>query len=149
MRQNRVILREVHKNCYISSKQLKSELNLPIKETQIRMKIKEAGYHGSRVSRKRPFLSKRNAQRQLAFAKQFVIKPIDFWKNVIFTDKSTFQLRLNKRREKKVGESFKPSLITSTVKHGCGAVLVCCFSVAGNLQFIERILTREKYLYIL
>ncbi|KOX81108.1 hypothetical protein WN51_10033 [Melipona quadrifasciata] len=43
-------LREVHKNHNISSKQLKSELNLPIKETQIRMRIKEAGYHGSRES---------------------------------------------------------------------------------------------------
>ncbi|KAK1120282.1 hypothetical protein K0M31_012642 [Melipona bicolor] len=70
MRQNRMILKEVHKNRNISLKQLKSELNLPIKETQIRMRIKEAGYHG-RVSRKRPLIRKRNAQKRLTFAKQF------------------------------------------------------------------------------
>ncbi|CAK9829697.1 Transposable element Tc1 transposase [Anthophora retusa] len=154
VRQDRMILREVHKNRNISSKQLKAELNLPIKETQIRMRIKEAGYH-SRVSRKRPLISKRNAQRRLAFAKQFINKPIDFWKNVIFTDESKFELRSNKRRQlvwRKVGESFKPSLITPTVKHGGGAVLVWgCFSAAGvgNLQFIEGILTGEKYVHIL
>ena len=44
VRQNCMTLREMHKNRNISSKQLKSELNLLIKETQIRMRIKEGGY---------------------------------------------------------------------------------------------------------
>lgn len=125
VRQDRMKRREVVKNRLISAKQLKSELYLLIRETQIRtqMRIKEAKVHGQ-VSRKRPFISQLNAQKRLAFAKQFVNKPIDFWKNVILTNASKFERRSNKRRRfiwRKVGEAIKPCVITPTVKHGGGS----------------------------
>lgn len=57
----KVILREVYKSRDISSKQLKSELNLPIEDTQIHMRVKEAECD-DRISRQRPFISERNAR---------------------------------------------------------------------------------------
>lgn len=62
IRQDRTIIREVLKNRFISAKQLKAELCLPIQEKQVRTRIKEAGFDGQ-ASRKRPFISKRNAKK--------------------------------------------------------------------------------------
>lgn len=153
-KQDRVIVREVKKNFFVSTKQLKSDLNLPIQETQIRARIKEAGFAG-RISRKRPFISKINAKKRLAFAKQFKNKSPDFWKKVVFSDESKFELRCCNRRKyvwRKQGECFKSTVITPTVKHGGGSVCVWgCFSAngVGNLHFIDGILTGAGYVNIL
>ncbi|KAK2578444.1 hypothetical protein KPH14_001061 [Odynerus spinipes] len=55
IRQDRIIRRQMLKNRFIFAEQLKSELFLPIQETQVRMRIKEAGFYG-RIARKRPLI---------------------------------------------------------------------------------------------
>ncbi|CAK9810894.1 Transposable element Tc1 transposase [Anthophora plagiata] len=152
-KQDRVIVREVKKNPLVSTKQLKSDLNLPIEEIQIHARIKQVGFL-ERISKKQPFISKINAKKRFAFAKQFKNKSPDFWKKVIFIDESKFELRCCNRRKyvwKKQGECFKSTVITPTVKYGGESVCVWgCFSAndVGNLHFIDGILTGARYVNI-
>lgn len=49
------------------------------------------GIHG-RVARKKPVISNTNRQKRLEIAKTHLNKTIEFWKNVIFSDESKFNI---------------------------------------------------------
>lgn len=127
---------------------------MPIQETQIRSRLRQAGLHG-RISRKRPFISPRNAKKRLLFAREYLNRPIDFWNHIIFSDESKFEVYSHRRRRycwRKTGEAFQSSLVTPTVKHGGGSVLVWgCFGASGmgNLVVIDGIFTGERYVHLL
>lgn len=50
-----------------------------------RWNIKQSG-------EKKPFMNDANRQKRLEFAKMYLNKPIEFWKNVIFSDESKFNI---------------------------------------------------------
>ena len=84
--------------------------------------------------------------------KGYVIKAFDFWKRVIFTDESKFNLFGSDGMEKAWRtntKEFKEHCVKPTVKHGGGSVMVWgCFSSSGvgKLVFIEGILRKKDYL---
>ena len=81
----------------------------------------------SRVLRQKPFFSKTHQERRLAFAKKYANMPLSFWKKVLWTNKSKFNLVKLDRAQKvwrKKGQSFKLSYIRGTVKFGSGKVMV-------------------------
>ena len=83
-------------------------LNLSIQTTQIKSRIHEAKLH-ARVSRKRSFISKMNAQKRLAFARAHLNKGTEFWESIIWSDESKFEIKSNNRRRyvwRKTGEEF-------------------------------------------
>jgi hypothetical protein len=41
---------------------------------------------------KKTFINERNRKKRLEFARAYVNKPIDFWKTVLFTDESKFNI---------------------------------------------------------
>ncbi|GFV45275.1 HTH_Tnp_Tc3_2 domain-containing protein [Trichonephila clavipes] len=47
--------------------------------------LRKAGYNG-RVARKKPLIGKRNRVKRLKFAKEHILKPRQFWNEVIFND---------------------------------------------------------------
>jgi len=152
--EDRKILKEVRANPFISASDIKEKLNLSIQTTQIKSRIHEAEIH-ARVARKRPFISKVNAQKRLAFARAHLNKGPEFWDSIIWSDESKFELKSNNRRRyvwRKKGDQFKKCNIIPTVKHGTGNIMVwgCCNSNGvGKLVQIDGIMTGATYVNIL
>ncbi|CAK9827555.1 Transposable element Tc1 transposase [Anthophora retusa] len=96
--QDRQIVKEVKQNPFISARQIKENVSLLISITQIKSRIHEVSLHGN-ISRKRPYISKVNAQKRLNFARENDKKPISFWKSIIWSDESKFKLNSNNRRK--------------------------------------------------
>ena len=59
-------------------------------------RLREKGIR-SRIQRSKPLLTRVAAKKRLAFAKQYVSMPIEFWKKVIFSDESKFEIISNKK----------------------------------------------------
>ncbi|GFX50594.1 transposable element Tcb2 transposase [Trichonephila clavipes] len=81
---------------------------------------KKAGYNG-RVARKKPLIGKRNRVKRLKFAKEHILKPQQFWKEVIFSDECKFNIFGSDGRLmvwRKPNTSHHPKHTTPTVKHG-------------------------------
>ncbi|GFU66761.1 HTH_Tnp_Tc3_2 domain-containing protein [Trichonephila clavipes] len=57
----------------------------------VRNVIRYAGY-SSRVARKKPFINIKNKKKRLEFAKTHQLKTDNFWKKVIFSDESKFNI---------------------------------------------------------
>lgn len=154
----RWILRKVEEDPKISAPKLAKEaekyLHKSVNPQTIRNLLKKHKLN-SRVARKKPFISKVNKVKRLQFAEEYREKDFEFWKEVIFTDESKFniwgsdgQLRVWRREN----EALKEKNLRATVKHGGGSVMVWgCMSAKGpgNLHFIEGIMDQNMYLDIL
>ncbi|GFT33695.1 transposable element Tcb2 transposase [Trichonephila clavipes] len=57
----------------------------------VRRVLRKAGYNG-RVARKKPLIGKRNRVKRLKFAKEHILKPQQFWNEVIFSHESKFNM---------------------------------------------------------
>lgn len=67
------------------AKVLRLELNKDVSAETVRRVLRRSGLHG-RIARKKPFISEKNRIQRYNFAKEYVSKPEDFWKNVLFAD---------------------------------------------------------------
>lgn len=148
------IVREIKKNPCVTVRAIQENLHLNISHKTIRRRLREANLH-SRFAKKRPFISKRNKIKRLEFAKKYVEMPIDFWKKVLWSDESKFELFNRKRRLRvwrKPGEEYQERHLQQTVKHGGGSIMIWdCFawSGVGNLIKINGILMADTYIDIL
>ncbi|GFU91521.1 transposable element Tc1 transposase [Trichonephila clavipes] len=92
----------------------------------VRNVIRHAGY-SSRVARKKPFISLQNQKKSLEFAKTHHLKTDNFWKKVIFSDESKFNIFGGDGRRtvwRKPNTAFYPKNLRPTVKHGGGSVML-------------------------
>ena len=93
--------------------------------------------------------------KRLKFAREHVDKPGSFWRNILWSDKSKFNIfGSNGRRRvwRKKGEALKLKNLNATVKHSGGSVMAWgCMSWpgVGNMEFIDGIITKMVYLDIL
>ncbi|GFT05189.1 transposable element Tc1 transposase [Trichonephila clavipes] len=116
--------------------------------------LRKAGYNG-RVARKKPLIGKRNRVKRLKFAKEHILKPQQFWNEVIFSDESKFNIFGSDGRRmvsRKPNASHHPKHTIPTVKHGGGSVMVWgCMAASGvgKLVFIDGIMHKMAYLNIL
>ena len=153
-RDDRQILKEVQKNCKVSAREIKDTLNLDISETTIKRRIRETGL-GGYVARSKPYISPANRKKRVAFAKEYFSNPLDFWKSIIWSDESKFELLSCNRRQyvwRKKGEAFKIENLKPTVKHGGGSLMVWgCVSYygVGKLCFIDGKMNGPGYVEIL
>ncbi|GFW64292.1 transposable element Tc1 transposase [Trichonephila clavipes] len=92
----------------------------------VRNVIRHAGYN-SRVARRKPFISLQNQQKRLEFAKTHQLKTDNFWKKVIFSDESKFNVFGSYGRRtvwRKPNTALDPKNLRPTVKHGGDSVMV-------------------------
>lgn len=148
------IIREIKKNPRTTIREIKEGLDLDISDRTIRRRLAERDLK-SYFAKKRPMISARNKKKRLQFAKDHVNKPLEFWKRVIWSDESKFELFNKKRRTRvwrKSDEGLQDRHLQPTMKHGGGSIMVWgCFSWAGvgNLTKINGIMTADDYIQIL
>ena len=107
------------------------------------------------MARNKPFISEINKKKRLEFAKNHLDKPLDFWRSVLFTDESKFNIHESDgkvRVWRRVNEALKTKNLKGTVKHGGGGVMVWgCMSARGlgKMVFIDGIMDHRAYIKIL
>lgn len=154
----RSIVREVNKNPFTSAVKISEDIEktsgVTVSASTIRRTLHANGLYG-RVPRKKPFISKINQKRRLIFANKYKSKDISFWKNVLFSDESKFEI-FGKKKPSKIWrgktEAFLEKNVITTIKHGGGSVMVWgCMAASGvgNLVFIENTMNKTDYLNIL
>ncbi|GFY41541.1 transposable element Tc1 transposase [Trichonephila inaurata madagascariensis] len=92
---DRAIVRKVKKNPKISAPKLADQIatasGKKVHPETVRRILRSGGYNG-RVSSRKPFISSVNQQKRLDFASPHVDKDFDFWKTVVFTHESKFNV---------------------------------------------------------
>lgn len=155
---DRLIVRQCKINPKIVVREIKDQLQeagTSVSETTIRRRLHDANLRGH-IARKKPLLTSIHKKRRLEFARKYSDKPIEFWKRVVFSDESKFELFGNRRRQTvwrtSNDNSYDDKYLQPTVKHGGGSVMVWgCFSWhgVGRLQVIEGKMTAQVYCNIL
>lgn len=157
-RERRKILKMVKTNPRITSSEIATDLQKYLGKVvhprTIRRVLNDSGYN-ARVARKKPWVSKVNKKKRLEFAKSYVAKDSEFWRKVIFSDESKFNIFQSDGRVlvwRRKNEEWDPQNIQATLKHGGGGVMVWgCMAAAGvgELVFIEGIMDKFAYKTIL
>lgn len=90
----RFLVRELKKNPRVSAPQLQVELQnrgVCASASTVRNACRGKGFHG-RIARRKFFVSERNRKAWLAFAKKYQNESSEFWKKIIYSDESKFNL---------------------------------------------------------
>lgn len=149
---DRRILSMVKKNPFTTSTEVKNtlqEVGVSVSKSTIKRRLNESKYRGFNT-RCKPFISPKNRQARLDFAKKHLNKPAQFWKSVLWTDETKINLYQNDWKKKvwrKKGTAHDPKHTTSSVKHGGGSVMAwaCMASKGtGSLVFIDDITTDKS-----
>ncbi|GFS71129.1 transposable element Tcb1 transposase [Trichonephila clavipes] len=154
----RKVLKDIKIDPKLSAVKLAAEtsriMGRSVSAETVRNVIRHAGY-SSRVARKKPFISLQSQKKRLEFAKTHQLKTDNFWKKVIFSDKSKFNIFGSDGRRtvwRKPNTALDPKNLRPTVKHDGGSVMVwgCMASNGvGNLVFIDGIKDYKLYIDIL
>lgn len=126
-------------------------INKPLSAETVRRVLRSEGFHG-RIARKKPYISKINRMKRLAFAKKYIDKDMAFWRTVLFTDESKFNIFGNDGKQivwRRANTALKKNNLTPTVKHGGGNCMVWgCMAAngVGNLAFITT--KMDQYIYL-
>lgn len=150
----RIVTDEPRTNAVNIAKDLEKSKQMSIHPETIRNVLRANEFH-SRIPRKKPFISEANMKKRLEFAKLHKSDDMSFWKNVIFSDESKYNIfgyDGKQRVWRKPNTAMAIQNLLPTVKHGGASVMVWgCISAAGvgNLVFIENNMDRYVYLNIL
>ena len=134
--------------------EIQNELEISLHVDTIQKRAHEVGLFG-RVARKKPSVDKIIRGKRLKFAKKMFEKPVDFWKNVVWSDESKFNLFDSDGKAmvwRTPHEEFNPKCAISTIKHGGDSAMVWdCFTRqrVGKLCVLDHIMDRFYYRDIL
>jgi len=153
----RFVVREITKDPHTSAPMISDELKkrgVSVSVSTARRILKRSGFHG-RVPRKKFFVSEANIKKRLQFARKYANKPASFWRKVMFTDESKYNISGSDGRRmiwRQKNAELQPKNLRATVKHGGGSLMVLgamSASGVGNLCFIDGIMDHKKYIAIL
>lgn len=157
-REERQILKENRKNPHLSAPKIndkiKATFQIEVSDETVRRALRSNNIHG-RAARKKPLISQVNKAKRLLFANTYKTKSFEFWKTVIFSDESKYNIFGPDGRRmvwRKPNEELRLKNVKSTVKHGGGSVMVWgCMSAqgVGKLVFIDGTMDKHLYLSIL
>ena len=134
--------------------EIENRLGISLHVDTIRKRAHELRLFGQ-VARKKPYVNKINRGKLIKVAKKMFENLVDFWKNVVWSDESKFNLfnsdgKVMVRRTP--SEEFDPKCTIPKVKHGDGSVMVCdCLTrqEVGKLCVLDRITKRLYFRDIL
>ncbi|GFX05929.1 transposable element Tcb1 transposase [Trichonephila clavipes] len=131
-----------------------SSCNVSVSAQTVRNVLHSAGLK-TRTPRKKPYISEVNRKRRLEFAMKYKNKLMDFWKEVIFSDESKFEI-FTPASIRKIWRKNKTALelknVLPTLKHGGGNVMVwrcVAHNGVGNLAFIDNKMNALAYIDVL
>lgn len=102
--------------------EIENEFNVKLHPQTIRNRIKSMGYHG-KIAVKKPFISAKNKQIRLRWARDKINWSIDQWKRIIWSDETKILLFGSDgviRTWRKANEKYKAECLRPTIKHGGG-----------------------------
>ncbi|GFV15512.1 transposable element Tc1 transposase [Trichonephila clavipes] len=145
----RKVLKDIKIDPKLSAVKLAAEtsriMGRSVSAETVRNVIRHAGY-SSRVARKKPFISLQNQKKRLEFTKTHQLKTDNFWKKVIFSDESKFNIFGSDGRRtvwRKPNTVLDPKNLRPTVKHGGGSDMVwgCMASNGMEILFSSKTTT--------
>jgi transposase len=149
----------VEQNPFKSARQLKKEVagwgDVSVRTIQDRLQRKLG--LPSRRAAKKPLLTSAMRKKRLAFARKYKNWSASQWRNVMYSDESTFCLvhaRSATVRRNKAMSRYKHKVVLKTVKHSASVMVWGCFSGKrgrGGLYFLPKNCTMngERYKKVL
>ncbi|GFV64001.1 HTH_Tnp_Tc3_2 domain-containing protein [Trichonephila clavipes] len=134
--------------------ELLSSCNVSVSAQTVRNVLHSTGLKARTLGNK-PYISEVNRKRRLEFTMKYKNKPMDFWKKVIFSDVSKFEIVIpisNRKIWRKYKTVLEPKNVLPTLKHGDGNVMVwgcVAHNGAGNLAFIDNKMNALAYIDML
>ena len=129
-RDHRHLVNDVKKNRRATLQDITNNTLSNVSQSTIQRALHEHNIN-SRIAAKKPFIGEVNQAKRLAFAKKYQNLTIDDWKNVLWTDESSFEISKNSRQVRvwrKPSERFDSSCLTPSFKSGRQTVMVWgCF----------------------
>ena len=152
--QDRKIVSDVKRNPRLSCRDIQSiNSDLNVSTATVRRRIVETGEFGSYFTTRKPFISKINRQKRLAWAKAHKNWTVDEWKRVLWSDESPFVLRFKRKQRiwRRHSDRFNIANCDATVKHDKKVNVWGCFAAhgVGRLYRVEGILEKHQYQRIL
>jgi transposase len=155
-REDSAIRRVVQKNPFISSADIKTELpHLQASTRTIRRRLFVKFKLPSRRAARKPLLTQLQLKKRLAFCKKYKNWTVQQWRNVMFSDESTFcQFGTHLYRVRRpVGMRYHKRFTIPTMKHPQKIMVWGCFSAygRGSMYFLQanETVTAKKYIEIL
>jgi len=152
MRTDNQIKRTVNNNRKLKAHEVLDELPIETRNISlqtIRNRLKEKNFYNGFATNK-PMISKINRRKRLSFAKQYLSMDISFWKKVLWSDESKFEIMSSRRIRcwKVKGEGLIPATTNPTVKHSKSAMVWGCVSWSGVGRLAEVSTTMDAKLYV-
>ena len=149
---DRGIIIQTKRNRFITAKELKASLpaGIDLSLNTIRSRIKESGEFNSYWAARKPFISKSNRIKRLAWARDHVNWSLEQWRRVMWTDESPYVLRFNGKTRvwRMHNERYNPVCCKANVKHDDKIMVWGAFAAhgVGILHRIMGIMDRFVYL---
>lgn len=153
-----VLIRKIEagkfKNAEEVARYIRSDHNIEVSAQTIRNIVKKAGLK-SYAKPKKPSLNPTQIKKRLTFARFHREHTLDYWKNVMFTDESKFNLYGpdgNKRVWRRPGSKLLDHHVRKVIKFGGGNMMVwgaICYKGVGKLIFVNGRMDSEQYQSIL
>jgi transposase len=155
-RTDRKIKNSVNKNRKLTAKEIKDLISREAPDISVRTignRLTEQKFFGG-FARKKPMISEKNRKARLEFAKKYVNMPPEFWKKILWSDESKFEIINSKRRVrvyKVKGERLTQQTIQPTVKHSKSITVWGCVAASGIGELVEisGLMDAKQYVDIL
>jgi transposase len=155
-REDSLIRRVVQRNPFISSADVKTELPHVTASTRtIRRRLLVDFKLPCRHAARKPLLNKLQLKKRIAFCKKYKNWTVQQWRNVMFSDESTFcQFGTHVYRVRRpAGMRYDQRFTIPTMKHPQKIMVWGCFSAhgRGSIYFLQanETVTAKKYIEIL
>ena len=96
-KEDRRVIRKYRQNPRIASRNIVETLELNVSSKIVRRRLQELGLRYCKTKCK-PYINQTNMKKRLAFAKKYVNMPISFWRKIIWSDESKFELQQLKKK---------------------------------------------------
>jgi transposase len=144
----------VFKTCVEAARYIQESSGIAVGRETIRSILLEHGFK-CYVKVKKPRLTKLQKMKRLQFAKEMILAPEHFWKDVIFTDESKFNLYAPdgyKKVWRLPGIQLEDHHVSPQVKFGGGHIMVwgaITYKGVGALEFIPSSMNAEVFVHTL